>query len=105
MLLKYVLGSHYVLPGFVAFSTEIRGRRSRRGGRDRDLVLVRNFPTDQNSIPFRTISASFKKSFFYRGVQNYNLLRREVDLDQYSFTTLRAVLCLYNYDSSGILCD
>lgn len=102
-LLKYLMCSHYVVPGFVAVGTEVQTRRSYRGGRDRDLVLVRNFSTDLNPTPFKTYSQSFKKSFLYRGVHNFNILRHHFDLDSYSFTDLRNILSLLNYDVSGFV--
>ena len=91
-ILKYHLCSHYVLSGFVALGTEIDTRRSSRGDRGRDLVLCRNYFTDLQHTRFITHSPSFKKSFFYRAVYNYNIIRRSIDMDSYSFKGLRCVL-------------
>ena len=102
-LLKYQLCSHYILPGFFAAGCEIGGRRGTRGDRARDLVLVRNYNTDNHPTLFKTHSPSFKKSFFYRALFNYNILRREIDLDAFSFRDLRRVISLYSFDDVGFV--
>ena len=53
-LMKYYLSAHFMLPGFFVHSACLGGRRSTRGDRFRDLVLVRNFPSDASLIPFQT---------------------------------------------------
>ena len=85
------------------FGFEVQNRRSHRGDMGNKLVLVRNFPTDFQPTLFKTHSQSFKKSYFYRAVYNYNLLRRYVDQDSYSFTDLRCILSLFNYDTFGFV--
>ena len=92
-----------MLSGFIALGSELDTRRSTRGDRGRDLVLVRNYPTDLLPTFFKTHSPSFKKSFFYRTVFNYNIIRRSIDMDSYSFKDLRCVLSLFDYDGSGLL--
>ena len=92
-----------MLSGFIALGSELDTRRSNRRDRGRDLVLVRNYPTDLLPTVFKTHSPSFKKSFFYRTVYNYNIVRRSVDLDSYSFKDLRSVLSLFDYDVLGLI--
>ena len=84
-------------------SSELKLRRRERGDAGRDMVLVRNFPRDTYFKPFLTISPSFKKTFFYRAVYNYNALRRVIDLDSYRFRDLRRVLSWFEYDASGLV--
>ena len=102
-LMKYIYSAHFMLPNFCVFSFELPLRRGRRADVGRDLVLIRNFPGENFPKPFSTFSPSFKKSYLYRATYNYNILRRHIDLDQFSFRDLRRVLSLYNYDSSGFV--
>jgi hypothetical protein len=102
-LVKYSLSAHYVLSGFVCYGSDLRTRRGGRGDTARDFVLVRNYFGDTFPTPFTTHSASFKKSFFYRSAYNYNVLRRLIDLDSYSFSDLRRVLSLFAFDDSGFV--
>ena len=100
-LQKYVTCSHYFLPGFIYFCFELTIRRSAR--RDRDIAIARNYLGDNFPILQPTISASFKKSFIFRAVSNYNRLRAVIDLDAYYFYQLRKVLSLLHYGSDGLV--
>ena len=102
-LVKYIMCAHFAVPNFCVFSFELNLRRRVRGDAVRDLVLVRNYPGDTSFLPFPTFSSSFKKSFFYRAVHNYNSLRRVFDLDCYSFRDLRRVLSWFEYDLGGLM--
>ena len=102
-LVKYIMCAHFSVPNFCVFSSELRLRRRERGDAGRDLVLVRNYLGDTTFIPFPTISSSFKKSFFFRAVYNYNMLRRVIDMDCYSFRDLRRILSWFEFDSSGLM--
>ena len=102
-LVKYVMCANFSVPNFCVLSSQLCLRRRQRGDAGRDLVLVRNFLVDTSFIPFSTISPSFKKSFFYRAVHNYNMLRRVVDLDCYSFRDLRRILSWFEFDTGGFL--
>ena len=102
-LVKYQMCAHFTVPNFCVLSSELNLRRRVRGDAGRDLVLVRNYPGDIHFIPFPTFSPSFKKSYFYRAVHNYNILRRIFDLDCYSFRDLRRVLSWFNYDLGGFI--
>ena len=102
-LVKYMMCAHFVVPNFCIYSSELKLRRGQRRDAGRDLVLVRNFPGDTSFKPFSTISPTFKKSFFYRAVHNYNFLRQTIDLDAYSFRDLRRVLSWFEYDLGGLI--
>ena len=102
-LVKYLLCTHYVLQDFCVFGNQLRVRRGGRGDSARDLVLVRNFPGDSVPKLFTTFSPSYKKSYFYRVVFNYNVLRRSIDLDSHNFRVLRRVIGLFAFDSGGLV--
>ena len=102
-LQKYLFGQHFMLQGFYCFGTELATRRSARRDTARDLLLLRNYPTDLEIKTFRGFSPSFKKSFLFRAITNYNHFRREIDLDSFYFIQLRRVLSLFNYDINGII--
>ena len=100
---KYVLGSHYMAISFVHHVFELGLRRSNRLNTGRGLAIVRNFPTDKHPTQLRGFSQSFKKTFLYRAVTNFNALSNIIDLDGYYFQQLRRILALFNYDSDGIV--
>ena len=101
---KRVLGSHYLAPSFVHHAFKLHLRRSNRLKAGRDLVLVRNYPTNHpKPIQLRGFSQSFKKTFLYWAFTNFNPLNHITDLDGYYFQQLRRVLVLFNYDSDGVV--
>jgi hypothetical protein len=102
-LVKFTLSSHFILPGFFCYATELPTRRSGRGGTARDLVLVKNYPFFNQITTFNTYSPSFKKSFLFRAVTNFNIFRRIFDLDSFYFKSLRKALSLFSYNAEGIV--
>ena len=72
------------------------------GDTSRDMVPVRNFPGDPSPKTFKTFSPCFKKSFFYRAIHNYNILRRVIDLDSSQFRDLRRVISLFRFGVDGL---
>jgi hypothetical protein len=99
--MKMHLGSMHVQPGYFCFRHELRTRTSNRLANN--FVVLRNYQDDAYSRPISVYSPSFKKSYFYRVVSNYNSLQCEYDLDSFSFSKLKKFLQLLNYDGGGLV--
>jgi hypothetical protein len=102
-LLKYLLGAQVMYPGFVCYGFEVRARRSARLDGANDVVCVRNYIDDALPSKFPIISSTFKKSFLFRAVSNYNYFRHIFHLDSFYYSQLRRVLSLFCYDVNGIV--
>ena len=102
-LVKYDLCNHFILPNCFILGGLINARRRARGDGGRDLFPVRNYPGEVIPKLFTTYSPSYKKSYFYRACNNYNVLRRLFDLDEYDFRSPRRILSLFSYDYGGLV--
>ena len=100
---KYILQCHFFVPGFFCFGFDLGRRRSARRNTADDVILIRNFPTDGQITTFPRFSPSFKKSFLFRAITNFNHFRRVFDLDSFTFKQLRLVISLFDFDCSGIV--
>ena len=102
-LQKYILECNFFVPGFFCFVFELGRWRSARSNTVDDIILIRNFPTNGQITPFPRFSPSFKKSFLFRAITNFNHFRRVFELDSFTFKQLRQVISLFDFDCIVVL--
>jgi hypothetical protein len=102
-IIKYLLGLVHLPCGFVDFAFCLNRRMGNRLDSANDLVIFRNYMTDVHCHSIAVYSLSFKVSFLYRAVMNFNRLRRVYQLDELRCDKLRKLLFLLCYDGDGLV--
>lgn len=101
-LYKYLLQSHYFHTQYFCWGFETGLRHSERCDTKNDLFIVRCYPTDRVPKPITSFSASFKSSFLFRSVKNYNIIRRGLVFDEFTFSNLKTIFSYCTFSPGGI---
>lgn len=103
-LMKSIYGVVDVPLTCICFGDMLQTRRSARLDGSKDLVILRNNNQANSApLPLTPRCERFKISFIYRTVSNYNMVRKLIDIDQFSAQNLRKLFSLLHVDDSGLV--